>query len=137
MYNYNLRLFGGRGAGAGMKRGSGVIDKAAKVRTIETTYREARGWQSSYYKSDVLEAVDAGNGEVSFEYATPESRVKTAKTNRTQYLTYKLKAGAQDGDVFGVNWDKVKVVSGQTYNLRDELKKKGFKWDGSRKAWVK
>lgn len=120
-----------------MKRGSGVIDKAAKVRTIETEYREARGWQSAYYKSEVLEAVDAGNGQVAFEYATPESREKTAKTNRTQYLTYKLKAGAQDGEVFGVNWDKVKVVSGQTYNLRDELKKKGFKWDGGRKAWVK
>ena len=79
MYNYNLQLFGGRGAGAGMKRGGGVIDKAAKVRTIETEYREARGWQSAYYKSEVLEAVDAGNGQVAFEYATPESREKPAR----------------------------------------------------------
>lgn len=83
----------------------------------------------------ILEATDAGNGELAFVYATPAERDKTAKSNRTQYLTYKLKAGAEDGDVFGVNWNKVKSVSGQTYGLRTTLKDKGFKWDGKEKKW--
>lgn len=60
---------------------------------------------------------------------------KTSSSNRTQYLTYKLKAGANDGEVFGVNWNNVKSVSGQTYDLRSELKDRGFRWDG--KKWIK
>ena len=66
-----------------------------------------------------------------------ESREKTAKTNRTQYVTFKLKAGAENGDVFGINWDNVKSVSGQTYDLRSEIKDRGFRWDGKNKRWVK
>lgn len=127
---------GGRGGQSGIKA-SGVIDRNAKVRTIEAVYREARGRTGSYYKDTILEAVDNGNGELSFEYATPESREKTAKTNRTQYLTYKLRAGAENGDVFGVNWDNVKSVSGQTYDIKSEIKDRGFKWDGKNKKWVR
>ena len=132
----NLQFFGGRGSSSGIS-GSGVIDRSAKARTIETEYREARAGSPAYYKSTVLEAVDSGNGEVAFVYATPEKRDKTAKTNRSQYLTYKLKAGAQDGDVFGVNWDKVKSVSGQTYDMRSDLKDRGFRWNGREKKWVR
>lgn len=127
---------GGRGASSGMSRNS-VIDRGAKTRTIETVYREARGYSGSYYKDTILEAVDRGNGSLEFVYATPDSREKTAKTNRTQYVTYKLKAGAENGDVFGVNWDNVKSVSGQTYDLRSEIKDRGFRWDGKNKRWVK
>ena len=131
----NLQFFGGRGGQSGMSGSSGVIDRSAKEKTIETVYREARGYSPGYYKSDILEAIDAGNGELAFAYATPVERDKTAKSNRTQYLTYKLKAGAEDGDVFGVNWNKVKSDSGQTYGLRGTLKDKGFKWDGKEKKW--
>ena len=119
-----------------MSRNS-VIDTGAKTRTIETVYREARGYSGSYYKDTILEAVDRGNGSLEFVYATPESREKTAKTNRTQYVTFKLKAGAENGDVFGVNWDNVKSVSGQAYDLRSEIKDRGFRWDGKNKRWVK
>lgn len=127
---------GGRGGASGL-RASGVIDRRAPERTIETVYRESRGFSSSYYKDTVLEAIDGGNGELSFVYATPESREKTAKTNRTQYVTFKLRAGAENGEVFGVNWDNVKSVSGQTYDLRSEIKERGFKWDSQNKKWVK
>ena len=131
----NLQFFGGRGGQSGMSGSSGVIDRSAKEKTIETVYREALGYSPGYYKSDILEAIDAGIGELAFAYATPVERDKTAKSNRTQYLTYKLKAGAEDGDVFGVNWNKVRSVSGQTYGLRGTLKDKGFKWDGKEKKW--
>jgi hypothetical protein len=82
-------------------------------------------------------SADDRTGELSFDYATPEKREKTSKTNKTQYLTYKLNAGAEDGDTFGINWDKVKAVSGQTYGIRAELKERGFKWDGKTKKWRK
>lgn len=43
---------GGRGGASGVRGGGsadGVIMSGA-TRTIETVYREARGWQKSYYK---------------------------------------------------------------------------------------
>lgn len=126
---------GGRGGSSGFSRN--VINESSKQRTIETVYRERRGFSGSYYKDTILEALDNGGGELSFVYATPESREKTAKTNRTQYVTFKLRAGAENGNVFGVNWDNVKSVSGQTYDLRSEIKDRGFKWDGKAKKWVR
>lgn len=127
---------GGRGGSSGMS-GNSLIDRSAKTRTIETVYRESKGYSGSYYKDTILEAVDKGNGNLEFVYATPEKREKTSKTNRTQYVTYKLKAGAENGDVFGVKWDNVKSVSGQTYDLKSEIKDRGFRWDGKNKRWVK
>lgn len=128
---------GGRGGASGLTSRSGVLNSKEKIREIETVYREARGYGSSYYKDTILEAIDNGNGEVSFIYATPEKREKTAKTNRTQYVTFRLKSGAVNGDVFGVNWDNVKSVSGQTYDMKSDIKDRGFRWDGKAKKWVK
>lgn len=127
---------GGRGNSSGMASG-GVLDRKAPVRELEAVYREARGFSPGYYKGTILEAIDAKNGELQFVYATPELREKTAKTNRTTYLTYKLRSGADNGEVFGVNWDNVKVVSGQTYDIRSELKERGFRWDKENKRWVR
>lgn len=125
-------VMGGRGGASGLSGGGGVIDRKASTRTIETTYRRSTG-----YKSEILEAVDGGNGQLEFRYATPQKREKTAKTNQTEYVTFKLKAGAENGDIFGVNWDKVKSVSGQTYNIKGGIKDRGFKWDGKNKRWVR
>lgn len=138
----NLQFFGGRGSAfnssGNAKSRAGIIDPSAEAREIEAVYREARGSYSSYYKNEILQAsADDHTGELTFDYATPEKREKTSKTNKTQYLTYKVKAGAEDGDTFGINWDKVKSVSGQTYGIRAELKERGFKWDGKTKKWRK
>lgn len=137
----NLEMFGGRGGGTGRGGGGyvkgssdGALERVQK-RTIETEYREARGWSSSYYKQEVLEAHTDGRGNLTFDYATPVSREKTAKTNRTQYVTYEVAHGAVDGKTFGINWSKVKSISGQTYNLRSEAKEHGLTWDGKEKKW--
>lgn len=112
----DLQFFGGRGAalnaaGSAKKNRGGIIDPSAEPREIEAVYRESRGYYGSYYKNEILQAsADDRTGELSFDYATPEKREKTSKTNKTQYLTYKLNAGAEDGDTFGINWDKVKLV---------------------------
>lgn len=44
----NLQFFGGRGGQSGMSGSSGVIDRSAKEKTIETVYREARGYSPGY-----------------------------------------------------------------------------------------
>lgn len=72
---------------------------------------------------------------MTFSYAKADSYEKTAKTNRTNYVTYTLKAGAVNGTTFNVNWDKVNSISGQTYNLRQAAKEHGLSWDSAKKIW--
>lgn len=136
MEKLNLQIFGGRGA-SGIR--NSPLEKGAKPREIETQYRATSGSQRGYtgYKDEVLEAKADKNGNVTFEYATPKKREKTAKTNRTEYVTFEVSHGAVNGSIFGVNLNKATSVSGQTYGMRDELKKNGFKWDGKGKKWVK
>ena len=143
----DLQLFGGRGGSSGGGGGGGYVKGSsdgtlmrAKKRTIETTMIERpvlnrRGWSSGAYKTEVLEATTDGKGNVSFSYATPTSNVKAAKTNKTHYLTYELAHGAEDGKTFGIDWSKVKSISGQTYSVKDEAKANGLKWDGATKTW--
>lgn len=128
---------GGRGGASGVRSGGsadGVIMSGA-TRTIETVYREARGWQKSYYKDEVLEAATDGKGNVTFSYAKADSYEKTAKTNRTNYVTYTLKAGSVNGETFNIDWSKVNSISGQTYSLRTAAKNAGLSWDSAEKKW--
>ena len=128
---------GGRG-GSGLARGRGSADgviQTGAARTIETVYREASGWQKAYYKDEVLEATTDGEGNVTFSYAKADSFEKTAKTNRTNYVTYTLKAGAVNGQTFNIDWSKVNSISGQTYNLRTAAKNAGLSWDSTEKKW--
>lgn len=127
-----------RGSGSASTRmgGSkdGTIIGGAK-KQIEARYIEGRGWSRGRYDTEVLEATTDGKGNLTFEYAQPDTREKTAKTNKTNYLTYNVQAGAVDGKSFGINWDKVKSISGQTYSMRGEAKENGLSWDGATKSW--
>lgn len=104
-------------------------------KTIEARYIEGRGYQRGRYDTEVLEATTDGKGNLTFDYAQPDTKEKTAKTNKTNYLTYNVQAGAVDGKSFGINWDKVQSISGQTYNMRAEAKAHGLTWDGATKSW--
>ena len=127
-----------RGSGSASTRmgGSkdGTIIGGAK-KQVEARYIEGRGWQRGRYDTEVLEATTDGKGNLTFEYAQPDTKEKTAKTNKTNYLTYNVQAGAVDGKSFGINWDKVQSISGQTYNMRAEAKAHGLTWDGATKSW--
>lgn len=127
---------GGRGS-AGSSGNSFTSDGAlsTKKSKIETVYREARGWQSAYYKDKVLEATTDGKGNVTFDYARGGTFEKTAKTNRTNYVTFELSAGAVNGVPFGINWDKVNSISGQTFELKKYAKDNGLSWDRDKKRW--
>lgn len=128
---------GGRGGTSGVRGGGsadGVI-QSGSTRTIETTYIESRGFMPSRYKDEVLEATTDGKGNVTFSYAKADSYTKTAKTNKTNYVTYKLNAGAVNGETFNIDWSKVNSISGQTYNLRSAAKSAGLSWDSAEKKW--
>lgn len=127
-----------RGSGSGSTRMGGSKDGAiagGAKRTIEARYIEGRGWQRGRYDTEVLEATTDGKGNLTFGYAQPDTKEKTAKTNKTNYLTYNVQAGAVDGKSFGINWDKVQSISGQTYSMRAEAKAHGLTWDGATKSW--
>lgn len=109
--------------------------RGGQPKTIEARDIEGSGWRRGYYDAEVLEATTDGKGNLTFDYARPESREKTAKTNKTNYLTYTVQAGAVDGKSFGINWDKVNSISGQTYSMRSEAKSHGLSWDGKTKSW--
>lgn len=121
---------GGRGGSGG---GGAIV--AGKPQTITTTYYSSRSMGGSHFKNEVLEATADKKGNVTFSYATPTFSGLSAKTNKTQDVTYKLKAGAVDGETFGINWSKVNSISGQTYSLRSAAKAAGLKWDGATKTW--
>lgn len=128
---------GGRGSGSG--RGGGFSKDGALTmnnpKTIETRYFERRGWSPLRFDDEVLEATTDGKGNLTFTYASGGTFEKTAKTNRTNYVTYKIDAGAVNGNTFNVNWDKVNSISGQTYNLRQAAKEHGLSWDSAKKMW--
>lgn len=127
-----------RGSGSASTRMGGSKDGTilgGAKRTIEARYIEGRGWQRGRYDTEVLETTTDGKGNLTFEYAQPDTKEKTAKTNKTNYLTYNVQAGAVDGKSFGINWDKVQSISGQTYNMRAEAKAHGLTWDGATKSW--
>lgn len=108
----------------------------AKPREIETTHFLYGSRSGDTYKDTVLEATTDGNGNLTFTYATPKTRSgPSAKTNKTERVTYEVTHGAVNGESFGIDWSKVQSISGRTYDMRSEAKKAGLKWDGRTKTW--
>lgn len=140
-------------------------DNALYESSDEVLYVERLGASGGFRSDkDVLDAKSDGNGNLTLSYATPTEYY--AQNSKTSYGLYELKCGitnandanryTKPGDYFydkkskfkddnksydtrsvGIDWDKVKSVSGQTYNIKDLLKSKGFKWNGAGKNWVK
>lgn len=112
----------------------GVFGKAEPLK-IETRYIEGRGFQRGRYDDTVLQAVSLGGGKVSLEYAKADSYSKTAKTNKTNYVTYTLDHGFVNDTPHNINFENITSFSGQTYQVKETLKKMGYKFrDGE---WVK
>lgn len=102
---------------------------------IESYLREARGFSPRYHHDEILEAKTDESGNLTFSYARADSYEKTAKTNRTVNTKYTIQAGSLNGEPFGIDWSKVKSISGQTYSLRKVAKENGLSWDGLKKRW--
>ena len=149
---------GGRGSSSGMTGGSNssnkksytTADKTVEVmpaKTIRTTDIENADYKSK--QRELLNVTANGNGEITVSKA----RYRDTGEGSRKYPIYEYDVkGAyiypgtdahdySDGRdatvVKGVNFENVKSVKGDTYNLRAYLKEKGFKWNGAKKAWEK
>lgn len=126
-------------AGGGRKKATesdGTISAKEYTRIESYERRTSTGYGLGavrYRQHEVLEATTDGNGNLTFSYAEPDERTTASRT--TIDLVYNIKAGAKDGTVFGINWDKVQSVKGQTYGIRAEAKANGLSWDGATKSW--
>ena len=138
-------------------------DRALYENSDEVLYVEKIVTKGFGVGEDVLNAKSDDNGNLTLAYATPAEYYQ--QNSKTSYGLYQLKCGItnasdlhgsryfsddtrpsskvkSDNDVngvrsVGIDWDKVNSVSGQTYNIKDLLKSKGFKWNGAGKNWVK
>ena len=134
---------GGRGGTSGIRSGgrNSAIDYRAKEIEIETYYRRS-GSYGSHYGDSVYEAKAGADGEIVFDYATANFKDRNSKAN-TQDVTFKIRNGAvqhfNSGSTsfYGINWDNVKSVSGPTYDFKNSIREKGFRWDGKLKKWVR
>lgn len=76
-----------------------------------------------------------GNGNVKLQYATAESYEKSAKTNKKNYVKYTIEHGFVNEESHNLNFEKINSFSGQTYPVKEELKRRGYKFiDG---MWIK
>lgn len=95
---------------------------------------------SGHWSQTILSATDDGNGNVTLDYATPDEFVDL--NSNTVEARYELSHGMWDGQMgdqttgsIGIDWGKVKSVSGQTFMVKDLIKRNGFAWDGKTKTW--
>ena len=136
---------GGRGSSSG---GSGYSKDGAVKISGETRHIEryaARGWSGGLGNDQVvLSATTDGNGNITLGY--PKATGYRQQNSKASYAQYDLTAGITDRDAkgkytdmesFGIKWNNVKSVSGQTYAVKSLLKKEGFKWDSANKRWKK
>lgn len=114
------------------KISANVINENGEEKIIETKYNK-RG----YWKNSVLEAVATEDGGIEFKYSKSGEFKETAKTNKWVNVTFSLKAGAMDGDIFGIIWENVKYFCGKTYELKEEIKTHGFIWNAEKKHWAR
>lgn len=122
-------------AGISSKAEGNSVFGREKPLTVETRYIEGRGFMRGRYDDTVLQAVDKGNGEIELQYAKADSYSKMAKTNKTNYVTYTLGHGFVNDKPHNINFDKVQTFSGQTYAVKEELKRRGYKYRNGK--WVK
>lgn len=154
---------GKRGGGGGTRYTSS--DKTTYESNDEVLYVE-RLTKQPYDSGDrVLDARSDGKGNITLSNASADEYYQ--KNSKTTYAMYelrsgitnvsdvrrgefsdgrgtgdkqsKVKSGNEEGKTrsVGINWDNVKSVSGDTYNVKELLKKKGFKWNGASKNWTK
>lgn len=134
---------GGGGGGGGGAKGetskttSGPIGEAPPVQVTNEKSRSS----GNQWRYTVVEATHEGNGVISLG-SPSKTKYESVNRNTTEAMST-LKAGIynQPGDrslkTHNINWDKVKQVKGQTFDVKGLLKEKGFSFDGTTKTWIK
>jgi hypothetical protein len=122
---------------SGGKAKANSVFTSDKITVIESYYRRSPG----YYGEQVLEAKSSEDGVI--EFAKPSWEYENSKSN-TIDVRAEMRAGVRgkcdrfsEGDDFGINWDNVKVIKGNTYPVSSIARSKGFKWNKVKKVWEK
>lgn len=126
---------GGASGGSAKSSSAGGMFGREKPLKVETRYIEGRGFTRGRYDDTVLQAVSLGDGKVELQYAKADSYNKTAKTNKTNYVTYTLDHGFVNDTPHNINFEKITSFTGQTYAVKEALKKRGYKFRNG--GWVK
>jgi hypothetical protein len=123
-------------SGGGKTKANSVFT-SDKITVIESYYRRRPG----YYGEQVLEAKSNEDGVI--EFAKPSWEYENSNSN-TIDVRAEMRAGVRgkydrfsEGDDFGINWDNVKVIKGNTYPVSSIARSKGFKWNKVKKVWEK
>lgn len=109
-----------------------------ETRTIVADYHKTLAGTGTAFSKSVLQAT-VKNGILSFDYAAPE--FSEGKNSKTLTATFEIASGAvvsgRSIEIFGVDFDSIKAVCGKTYEIKDEIKKHGFKWNRNENAWTR
>ena len=136
---------GGRGSSSGGRNGGYSKDGTIKL-SGEKKHVERLTGMNRYGgdNSIVLSASTDGRGNITLNYASPVSYRE--QNSKSTYAQYELTAGLSnrsatgkttDIESHGINWDKVKSVSGKTYGTQTFMRSKGFSWNKEKKIWEK
>lgn len=132
---------GGRGGSGARSAGGGGGNGAFGKENPITVTSEKRMSSGGKWTREILEASDDGKGNITLSSAGGAKYEKL--NNNTTKATYELKQGVygynNSGGVVShnINWENVKSISGQTFNIKDFIKSQGFNWDNANKRWTK
>lgn len=132
---------GGGGGSSAAAKGGGATKALDEIITatgeteITVDVRKRNKKARNEYSKEVLQATVDENGNVTFSY--PTGTFSGNYGDEYQTVTYKLKAGAVNGEPFGIDLSKAETVSGNTYSIRAAAKKAGMTWNEKAQAWVK
>lgn len=94
-----------------------------------------------YFGVTVRKAKEISAGHIVFENAKADFLYDESRNANTKNVIFKIQHGFvwrnKDKSFYGIDWDNVLSVSGNTFDLNDELKKRGFRWNSESKIWVK
>lgn len=139
----SLQHFGGRGGASGASAQGGVNYLSAD-KTFFSEEPVKVTWRAGNNSGMVLSAETDGNGNIILsnakadEYEQVNSKKSMAKYTMKQGITtMNENAKMIEPQSVGINWDAVKSVAGKTYEVKDFIKSKGFKWDKASQSWKK
>ena len=102
--------------------------------------QEESGKASIIAYADTIYKVTAGeNGEIIFNKSYGKqiggSRNLPLTEHEDMKAYYIVMKNENEPVQRGINWNNVKSVSGKVYDIKDDLKRRGFKWNGDTKRW--
>ena len=130
-----------KGSGGAGRAGSGKREDSLFGNEPSHTFKMSKHKSSGgVWKETALVADKDGDGGIYLSYA-PGKNYKDINRNTTE-AEFTIDKGIYTAPYAGtvslnINWDQVKKVSGQTFNVSDYLKRKGFRFDRTSKSWVK